>query len=84
MRFVHHDEADLEHVEVGAEKLGAEPLGGDIEQLAVAVSGVVERQVHLPPGHPGVDAERLDARRHLEADGLAAAGGHYGEHVASR
>ena len=59
--LVHDDEADGEDVEVGLEERGPQALRGDIEELEVAVGGVVQGVVGLPAGHPGVDREGLDA-----------------------
>ena len=61
MCLVHHDIADVHHLQVGAEQAGAEPFGRQVEELEVAVGGVVQRQVHLVPVHAGVDAQGLDA-----------------------
>ena len=110
VRLVHHQETDLKHVQVGSEKRRAEALGRHVEELAVAVGGVVQGRIHFAARHSGVHRYGLDApllqvlhlvlhqgdqgghdqgqavphhRRHLEADGLAAAGGKYGESVTS-
>ena len=61
MRLVDDDETDVHHVEIGTEQRSIEPLGRDIQELASAVCGVVQGQVHLPPVHPGMDAKGLDA-----------------------
>ena len=60
MCLVHHDIADVHHLQVGAEQAGAEPFGRQVEELEVAVGGVVQRQVHLVPVHAGIDAQGLD------------------------
>ena len=61
MRFVHDDERDGEHGQVALEKPGLEPLGGDVQELAVAVGGVVQGEVHLVAVEPGMDGDGLDA-----------------------
>ena len=61
MRLVDHQEAHLHLLYPLPENLGAQALGGEVEELVVAVDGIVEGEVYLPAGHAGMDGEGLDA-----------------------
>ena len=61
VRLVHDDERNGEDGEVTLEQTGLEPFGGDVEEFAVAVSGVVQGQIDLVAIQSGMDRDGLDS-----------------------
>ena len=60
VRLVHDDEGDVQDGKVVLEQPGLDALGGDIQELVVAVGRVVQRQVHFAAVHPGMDGDGPD------------------------
>ena len=58
--FVHHDEGNVHPSEPSLEEAGGEPFGGEVEELVVAVGGVVQGQLDILPVHAGVDRNGAD------------------------
>ena len=56
---IHNDIANLHLWKIRLEKERAEPFRRQIQKLHVAVSGIVQREVHFTPVHPGINRERL-------------------------
>ena len=61
MAFVDGDEADVHPPQFGAEDVGVQPLGRDVEEFVLAEDGVLQRGDHLLAVHARVDAEGADA-----------------------
>ena len=61
VRLVHDDERDGEDGQVTLEKPGLEPFGGDIQEFAFAVGGVVQGKVHFVSAESGMDGDGLDS-----------------------
>ena len=59
--LVDGDERDVHAHDAQTEGLRGEPLGGDVEELHVAVDAVVQRDVDLPRREPRVDGHGRDA-----------------------
>ena len=47
--------------QLGAEEVGGEAFGGEVEELVIAEDAVVKLRVDLGAGHAGVDGGGLDA-----------------------
>ena len=61
MGLVNDNETDIHVLEIGLEELRAEPLGGEVEELRVAVSRIVQCQVHVPARHSRIYRQCLYA-----------------------
>ena len=59
MCLIHNDIANLHLWKIRLEKERAEPFRRQIQKLHVAVSGIVQREVHFTPVHPGINRQRL-------------------------
>ena len=85
MGFIDDYERDVHIRKIGLERPRREPFGREIQELEVAVGGVVERQVDLVTRHTRIDGEGLyppvlqvldlvlhqgDERRHDQRDAL--------------
>ena len=61
VRLVHDDVAEGQDLQVRLEQRRAQALRRDVQELEIPVGSVVERSVHLPPVHAGVDGQGADA-----------------------
>ena len=61
MAFVHGYQVDVHPAQLGAEDVGVQPFGRDVEELVTAEDGVFQRGDYLLPVHAGVDGQGADA-----------------------
>jgi hypothetical protein len=54
MRLIDNDIIDVKNIQIALEKRGRKPFGRHIQKLTSAISGIIERQIHLMPLHPGM------------------------------
>ena len=60
VRFVHDDIVDRQQRQPGLEQRRTQPLGRYVEELEIAVGGIVQRQLHLAPLHARMNGQRAD------------------------
>ena len=62
MSLVDDDITHLHLRKITPEQESREPLGRDVQELEVAVAGIIENKVHLIAAHSGMHGQCLDSK----------------------
>ena len=88
MSLIYDDEIHIHFLDIILEHTGGQTLWGDIEELEVAIGGIVQCELDLATAHSGIDAQGLDASvievLHLVLHQCDQRGHHYGNSLSHK